>query len=323
MFERIRPDQARSKDEAMTRRVPPLQTEQIAAFVELARVGSLHLAAQSLHLSDEGLRGRILALEAALGVDLYEKSRGRRGGVELTSSGKLFLQRAGRFLDQAHELTRLFEKRPDVKEIQLIGSHYLMAYVLTDVARTFRAEYRDYVMRLSTRAEAQVLGLLLGDSQCAIGVCTPTDFPRGLQYYPWRSVGWSLALHRDHRWVGRDEVSLAEIAAEPLIAFERSSAGRLHVLEAFFALDLHPVIEMEATSTPLILSMIDAGLGISIIPTPSTTAPLRGLNVVTMPISDPVRPIETGLYVRSEWMADPAVTALIEMIRRPLPSAGG
>ena len=168
----------------MTRRVPPLQTEQIAAFVELARVGSLHLAAQSLHLSDEGLRGRILALEGALGVDLYEKSRGRRSGVELTSSGRLFLQRAGRFLDQAHELTRLFEKRPDVKEIQLIGSHYLMAYVLTDVVRTFRAEYRDYVMRLSTRAEAQVLGLLLGDSQCAIGVCTPTDFPRGLQYYP-------------------------------------------------------------------------------------------------------------------------------------------
>ena len=136
-------------------------------------------------------------------------------------------------------------------------------------------------------------------------------------------MGWSLALHRDHRWAVRDEVSLAEIATEPLIAFERSSAGRLHVLEAFFALDLHPVIQMEATSTPLILSMIDAGLGVSIIPTPSTAAPLRGLNVITMPIADPVRPIETGLYVRSEWMADPAVTGLIEMIRRPHPSVGG
>src|SRR5262244_2062397 len=109
----------------MTRRVPPLSTEQIAAFVELARVGSLQLAAQSLHLSSEGLRGRILALEDALGTNLYEKSRGRRGAVELTASGRRFLQKAVRFLDQAHELTRLFEPRAAGKEIQLLSSHHL------------------------------------------------------------------------------------------------------------------------------------------------------------------------------------------------------
>ena len=124
--------------------------------------------------------------------------------------------------------------------------------------------------------------------------------------------GWCATMFRSR-----------EIATEPLIAFERSSAGRLHVLEAFFALDLHPVIEMEVTST--LADPVDdrCGLGVSIIPTPSTAAPLRGLNVITMPIADPVRPIETGLYVRSEWMADPAVTGLIEMIRRPHPSVGG
>jgi DNA-binding transcriptional LysR family regulator len=301
----------------MTRRIPPLSTEQIAAFVELARLGSLQLAAESLHLSAEGLRGRILALENLLGTSLYEKARGRRGDVILTASGRRFLQKAVRFLDQAHELTRLFEPRGVAKESQLIGSHYLMAYVLVDAVREFRRSHPEYMLRLSTRAESQVLGLLLSEAQCAIGACTPTDFPRSLHYHPWRAVGWSLALPREHRWATATSVALTEIATEPLIVFERASAGRLHVLETFFALGLEPTICMEATSTPLILSAVNAGLGVSIIPTPSSQAPLRGLEVVIVPISDPIRPIETGLYVRAEWQDDAAVQALLKLILTP------
>jgi|KBSSwiStaDraftv2_1062776.scaffolds.fasta_scaffold29815_4 DNA-binding transcriptional LysR family regulator len=298
----------------MTRKFPSLSTEQIAAFVELARLGSLQLAASSQNVSAEGLRGRILTLESALGISLYEKARGRRGNVELTPAGRKFLLRAVRFLDQAHELTTLFEPRAVAKEIQLIGSHYLLAYVLLDAVREFREQYPDYVLRLSTRAESQVFPLLLSEPHCAIGACTPTDFPRGLHYHAWRAVGWSLAVPSKHRWANAVAVSLADVATEPLIVFERASAGRLHVLETFFALGLEPTIRMEATSTPLILNMVGAGLGVAIVPTPSSPAPLRGLDVVTVPISDPIRPIETGLYLRTEWEVEPGVQALLKMI---------
>jgi DNA-binding transcriptional LysR family regulator len=298
----------------MTSRIRPLSTEQIAAFVELARLGSLHLAARSLHLSSEGLRGRILTLESALGTSLYEKARGRRGSVELTAAGRRFLQKAVRYLEQAHELTTLFEPRAPVEEIQLIASHYLMAYVLVDAVREFRKRHPEIVLRLSTRAESQVLGMLLGDSHRAIGACTPADFPRGLHHQAWRSVGWSLAVPRAHRWASADRISMTEIADEPQIVFERASAGRLHVLETFFALGLEPRICMEATSTPLILSLVDAGLGVSIIPTPSSPAPARGLEVAVVPITDAIRPIETGLFLRNEWKDDSHVQTLLGLI---------
>lgn len=298
----------------MTRRVPPLSTEQVAAFVELARLGSLHLAAESLHLSNEGLRGRVLALEEALGANLYRKERGRRGAVELTASGRRFLQKATRFLDQAHELTTLFEPRVQAKEIQLLASHYLMAYVLVDAVREFRAAHPEYLLRLSTRTESQIFGLLLSEAHCAIGACTPTDFPRGLHYHAWRNVGWSLAVPRTHRLARAKAVKLEQIAQEPLIVFERGSAGRLHVLETFFALGIEPTVRTEASSTPLMLSMVDAGLGLAIIPAPSTPAPLRGLDVAVVPISDPIRPIETGLFLRAEWQNDHGVQQLLKLI---------
>jgi DNA-binding transcriptional LysR family regulator len=300
---------------AVSQRVPPISTEQVAAFVALARMGSLHAAAQSVHLSDEGLRGRILALEEALKVDLYEKERGRRGDVILTAAGQIFLQRAGRFLDQACDLRTLFIAPKPVQEIQVLASHYLMAYVVVPVLREFRQRFPLHQLRLSTRAESQITPTLLTDPGLAIGICTPTEFPRGLDYVPWRRAHWCLAIPAKHRLCGFAKVSLANISDEPLIVFERGSAGRLHILESFHATGLEPNIQFEATSTPLMMQMVHAGLGIAIVSANSFTAVAHGLDVCRVDIVDPIRSIESGVFVRKEWKEDPAVRGLVELIQ--------
>ena len=58
--------------------LPSLSTDQVAAFVELARQGTLRKAAESLFITEQGLRNRLLALEERLGIELYRKSRGIR-----------------------------------------------------------------------------------------------------------------------------------------------------------------------------------------------------------------------------------------------------
>jgi DNA-binding transcriptional LysR family regulator len=50
---------------------PSLSTDQIAALFELARQGSLRRAAETLHLSEQGLRNRLLVLERRLVFELY------------------------------------------------------------------------------------------------------------------------------------------------------------------------------------------------------------------------------------------------------------
>ncbi len=52
---------------------PSLSTDQVAAFVELAKSGSLRLASHALHISEQGLRSRLLALEHRIGAELYHK----------------------------------------------------------------------------------------------------------------------------------------------------------------------------------------------------------------------------------------------------------
>src|SRR3954447_22901037 len=82
----------------MAETIPSLSTDQVAALVELARAGSLRGAAGGLHITEQGLRNRLVALERLLEVQLYHKQRGPRRRSPLTPQGEQFLPHATAFL---------------------------------------------------------------------------------------------------------------------------------------------------------------------------------------------------------------------------------
>jgi hypothetical protein len=60
--------------------------------------------------------------------------------------------------------------------------------------------------------------------------------------------------------------------ADRMNVFLRLSAGRLRVLVDFVALGLEPTSHHEATSTPLVLLMVDAGRGAALVPSAPSEA---------------------------------------------------
>jgi DNA-binding transcriptional LysR family regulator len=64
--------------------LPHVSTDQVAAFVELAREGQIRAAANALGITEQGVRNRLVALEGQLGVELYRKARGPRRATVLT-----------------------------------------------------------------------------------------------------------------------------------------------------------------------------------------------------------------------------------------------
>src|SRR5258708_12761759 len=88
--------------------LPSISTDQVAAFVELARQGSLRRAAEVLLISEQGLRSRLVALEDRLKVELYRKGRGAKRGTPFTGQGQRFLPHAAAFLERTRELPELF-----------------------------------------------------------------------------------------------------------------------------------------------------------------------------------------------------------------------
>jgi DNA-binding transcriptional LysR family regulator len=262
--------------------LPHLSTDQVAAFVEVSRHGQIRAAAQLLSITEQGLRNRLLALEAQLGVELYRKVRGPRRMTVLTYAGRRFLPHALAFLERAHELCRAFEIDTGQQEIRVAASQYLIRYVLIDVLKRFAKEEPAIHVRVSTMNEQEVQATLLTDPELALGLAAPYEPSPDLEYHELFAMNWSLIVPPGYQigahlagakqprarstpqgFRGKGDASrpvkLKDLTSEPLILYERGSTGRQHVLDAFHQQGLSPRVALETTSTETIVSMVEGG----------------------------------------------------------------
>lgn len=292
-----------------------LSTDQLAALVELSRQGSLRAAAEALFITEQGLRSRLLALEERLGAELYRKSRGIRRLTPLTPAGQRLLPRAIEFLERAGELHDLVADTARIREIHVVASHYLLAYVLIDAVRRFHAAQPSIRVRLSARTEQQIEQALLDDPEISLGVAAPYEFSHELLYTHLFSMPWSVITPPRHPLAKIERVTLAQLVDEPLILYERGSTGRQHVVDAFAKAGLAPRVELEATNTDLIVRMVEASLGISIVPLLASGAVTRGHKVAIRPLGSSIRPIDSGILVRGKEQLSEPCRRFVEFVQ--------
>jgi DNA-binding transcriptional LysR family regulator len=283
-----------------------LSTDQVAAFVQLARQGSLRAAAETLFISEQGVRSRLLALEQRLGVELYRKSRGLRRRNPLTAAGQKLLPHATAFLDSAGRLSSLFQETQTTQDVHVVASQYLIAYVLIGAVRRFHRTFPQIHVRLSARTEHEIEEALLESAEFSFGVAAPYESSPDLLYRHLFSMQWSLITPPRHPLARRKTIRLADIVRYPLILYERGSTGRQHVAEAFGRLSLSPHVEIEATNTDLIVRMVEAGLGVAVVPLHASGGVTRGRRVTIHPLGRQVRPIDSGILLRREQLSSAA-----------------
>ncbi len=296
--------------------IPSLSTDQLQAFVELARCGSLRSAAAGLHLSEQGMRNRLLALEGRLGTALYYKRRGVRQTSPLTPAGQRLLPHATAFLERSRELAELFQAPPPMREVRVAASQYLIAYVLIDAVRKFHQAFPRIRIRLSTRTEQEVEQELLSDLDVDLGVAAPHEPSTQLQYRHLFSMPWSLIAPPGHKLLRGRRLALTDLHDVPLILFERGSTGREHVVEALQRAGVAPRVEMETTTTEMIVRMVEAGLGLSIVPLLASGAVTRGRRVGSKSLGSAIRPIDSGILLRKQQTPSPAALQFIEFVER-------
>ena len=296
-----------------------LSTDQVAAFVELARLGSLRAAAGALHLTEQGLRNRLLVLEERLGVELYRKQRGPRRVGPLTDPGRRFLPQAISFLEHARQLAEASGMAREKREITVAASQYLILYVLVDAVRKFQATHPDFRVRLSNRTEREIERALLEDPDIALGVAAPYETSADLEYRHLFSMDWSLIAPPRHPLLRKRRLTLSDLADRPLILFERGSTGRQHVMDAFHGAGLSLRVDMETTNTEIIVRMVEAGLGISIVPLMPSGAVTQGRRVEVRSLGKEIRPIHSGVLTRRGEPLSPPGRAFVEFL---MPRAG-
>jgi DNA-binding transcriptional LysR family regulator len=87
------------------------------------------------------------------------------------------------------------------------------------------------------------------------------------------------------------------------------------VLDAFHERGLALVVALETTSTETIVSMVEAGLGISIVPLLPDGAVTRGRKVEVLALDGSIRPIHSGVLTRRREKLSAAAARLLDFTR--------
>ena len=299
----------------MNESIPSLSTDQVATFVALAQHGSVRRAAEKLTITEQGARSRLLTLEERLGVQLYRKRRGARRSTPLTPEGARFLPHATAFLERAGDLCDLFSGAPETQDIHIVASQYLTLYLLIDAIKRFQAAFPNTHVRLSVRTEQEIEETLLNDPGVTVGVAAPYEASTELEYRHLFSMDWSLITPLHHPLSRKRALKLQNLADQPLILFERGSTGRQHVFDAFHAQGITPRVDMEMTNTEVIVRMVEAGLGVSIVPLLPSGAVTRGRKVEIRSLGRQIRPIDSGVLLRRGDKLSPAAARLVEFMQ--------
>jgi LysR family hydrogen peroxide-inducible transcriptional activator len=261
--------------------LPSLQ--QLRFLVALADELHFGRAADACHVTQSTLSNGIKELEAILGVSLAERSK---RSVLLTPVGEEIAVRARRLLADATDLVDTAKRhagalRGDLRlgAIPTVGP-FLVPKIMPRVRTTF-PELRFYFREELT--ESLIAGLKAGRLD-AILIALPFEFD-GLESVELFDDNYQLATPLDHKLANRDVVTGRDLRGEKLLLLEKGHCLQLHALSAFP--DAHTTQDdsFAATSLVTLVSMVEEGLGITLLPQLAVDAGVaRGTRLALAPL---------------------------------------
>ena len=284
--------------------------DDLEAVVVLAETLHFGRAADRLHVSQPALSKRIKRLEERIGGPLLV--RGYRD-VKLTEAGRLLAGR-GRHLIQESAATVALAQRAARGEAGLLRIGFGIATILglvPDVLLRFRRAYPEVQLSLRDMPTPDQVSALASREIDVGFVRRPVSDDR-LVMRPVLDERLVAALGPRSPWVPK--VGLRSVAGEPfiLIARTRSASFYDHALSVCAAAGFAPRIVQEAGELFTVLSLVRAGLGVSLVPRSAALMRLPGVRFRELTIS------KAAWNIALAWHRDsddaPLVRRFVEMV---------
>jgi len=236
-------------------------------FVQEAIRRNLNLTetAKALHTSQPGVSKAIIELEEELGVEIFARHGKRLKRV--TEPGEHVLKSIELIMREVGNLRRIGEQfsAQDSGTLSIATTHTQARYVLPQPVAKLREAFPKVNVSLHQGSPDQVARMVL-DEVAEIGIATESltqyDDLVTLPCYEWQHM---LVIPVDHPLAKKENITLEDLAEEPLITYHPSFTGRTKIDQAFAAKRLQPRIALEAIDSDVIKTYVRLGLGVGIV----------------------------------------------------------
>jgi DNA-binding transcriptional LysR family regulator len=243
-----------------------LTLAQLRCLVAVADELNFRRAAARLNMTQPPLTRHVQALEQQVGTPLFDRDQ---RAVRLTAAGASLVRAARRILEQVVDATQDARKVAGgeagaVTIAFTVASSYV--FVPNLIAR-IRQSFPALILNLRELTTPEQL-IALRKEQIDFGLLRPPVTLRGVQSRRVHRETMVVALPRRHALASSPVVELGEIITDTLITYPPVEGPYLHglVMGLFHAAGLEPANVQYITQTHSILALVEAELGVAIVP---------------------------------------------------------
>ncbi|MEW9672082.1 LysR family transcriptional regulator [Ammoniphilus sp. 3BR4] len=239
-------------------------------ILAVAEEKSFSKAAEKLFIAQPSLSQFIKKVESDLQVNIFDRSK---NPIVLTKEGKIFVESAMKILAIYEETKQEIQNLSNgtLNRITIGSTFTLSNILLPDLLNDFK-EAAPPIEVTPIESFSKELEELMEKEQIDFSIVSVSSNNYNLHYEPIVSEPFIFAIPRNHSLIENEDVSflaknirIARLNDLPLIL--PKSGGMRTVLDRYFTKNnIEPNIVMESQSLDTILSLVSAGLGISIVP---------------------------------------------------------
>lgn len=294
-----------------------MELRQLESFLAVADELHFGRAAERVHLSQPALSQQIKRLERELEVELFARTQ---RSVALTAAGEAVREPAGRIIADADGLRALARRAAD-GQVGTLGLGYVGSALFSVVPPLMQALATDApgieVTMIERKTEEQLDAIRRGDLDVGV-IKQPQQAPAGFEVVPVFAETIGVALPDRHRFAGKEEIELRDLADDPFVIFPREAEPDTFdtLMSACAEAGFTARIAQTGTSLQTVLGLVASGIGCAFV-VESVMANSRRDGVTYVRLAPPTPTLTTSLA----WPHDstnPATATFVDVAGRTL-----
>jgi DNA-binding transcriptional LysR family regulator len=237
---------------------------QLRYFIAIAEEGQITAAAKRLNMAQPPLSQQLKQMEDELGVTLMERI-GKR--MELTEAGLTLYRQALNIVHQLEEaLSEVKETGEGIRGTLSIGVSALSAYRLPDQIRLFQLKY-PFITYKIWKGDTQLLNQWLERRTIEVAIVRLPHSLSDCTTIPLEEEPFVLIVPASSALASQQQIDMQKIARLPMIMPSIPGLGIYDLLvKEFSRLGVQPNVICECPDISLIVSLVSAEVGSSIVP---------------------------------------------------------
>jgi DNA-binding transcriptional LysR family regulator len=284
---------------------------QLRVFVAVSRYGSFSRAGEAIGLSQSAVSHSMKELETEMGVRLLDRTTRE---VALTDAGLRLANRVEPLLDELHAMlldTRSFGTQHNGR-VRIASSQTISAQLMPQCIASGALQYPDIRVLLRDQPQQLVLNSVR-NAEVDFGIVIDPGENTDLDCEPILHEPFLMMCREDHPLSALPEVKWQALNGQKLVLQDYASGSRILIDGALKAQKVKAEIVQEIGHPATLFPMVEAGIGISVIPALALPGP-EGSKLVVKSLVPEINRV-LMLVKRKNRSLSPAAQAIWQVVK--------